>query len=614
MVLALMVGNTLFAAGYKMSQHLCNSLAEQGIKLKFDAKAKLPGYFELDCPKPYCQKAREGADPTPLRVDIAPPYYAEWKCRHCLWAGHIGDKPDASPAPAPLGEKDAIRSAKAPVDLPPEALDFLRGFGIGEETAQKRKLSWDSDRAAVKIPYFDGAEIINATLISLPTGTSRLASSKRVRFYGLDQATGGEEIIIAHRELDAIALGQLGFANVIALPNGGDIQTRGDEYEPEGDRFEFLASAAELIQKATKVKFCLDDTPEGLTIRQELARRIGPGKCAVTKYSRGTLRKTIEEMGGDDVCADLNEAKPLPIFGLYELDDFEKELFAYFDSGMAAGVGTGWPNVDKLYTVMPGQLTVVTGIPNSGKSEWVDALTLNLALNHGWKFAAFSPENGKEAHATKLIEKRVEMSADPKSNERMSFDTFYNGSLWVRKHYSFIESTDEMPTLDWILERAADAALRNGIKGLIIDPWNRIEKKMEGFRAETDYVAAALPRILRFLINYGVHGWLVVHPKQQEKDRKTGKIPAPSLYDMAGSAHFVNMADNGIVIHRSDSIDDTTEVHVKKVRFKHIGRKGDTKLSYNLITGRYCPLDQAPAKYTFSDEQATDGIKTYEVE
>jgi len=501
-----------------------------------------PGYFEVDCPKPYCQKAREGIDPTPLRVDIYPPNYAEWKCRHCLQAGHIGERSEST--------------QQQPKEEAPEAEETKTLLGL-------KKLH--------------------------PNATS---------------------IVLCQRGRDLKILDKLGVEDVLALPNEG-IPPDSSEYDRDPDKFWYLADVADKIKNWNKIVFVFDDTAQGLSLRQELARRMGMGKCYTATLSRGTVEKTLSGLGGDELCADIKEAKPLPIFGLYELDDFEKELFAYFDSGMAAGVGTGWPNVDKLYTVMPGQLTVVTGIPNSGKSEWVDALTLNLALNHGWKFAAFSPENGKEAHATKLIEKRVEMSADPKSKERMTFDTFYNGSLWVRKHYSFIESTDEMPTLDWILERAADAALRNGIKGLIIDPWNRIEKKMDGFRAETDYVAAALPKILRFLINYGVHGWLVVHPKQQEKDRKTGKIPAPSLYDMAGSAHFVNMADNGIVIHRSDSIDDTTEVHVKKVRFKHIGRRGDTKLSYNLTTGRYVPLDQAPGTYTFGAEES-DGIKTYE--
>ncbi len=313
----------------------------------------------------------------------------------------------------------------------------------------------------------------------------------------------------------------------------------------------------------------------------------------------------------DDVCLDIRDAKPLPIQGLYRISDFQKELFNYFDNGMKAGVTTGWPNVDTLYTVMPGQLTLVTGIPGSGKSEWVDALAINLAHIHGWKFAAFSPENGKAPHATKLIEKRVEMTADPRSKQRMSFDTFYNGSLWVENHFFFIENTETAPKMEWILERTVDAALRHGIKGVIIDPWNRIDKNMDGFRAETDYVASILPRIISMLVSYGLHGWLIVHPRGQEKDRKTGKIPVPSLYDMAGSAHFVNMCDNGIVIHRSDSIDDTTEVHVKKVRFKHVGRKGETKLSYNLTSGRYSPLDKQPT-FAFGGDAGSDGIVTHE--
>jgi len=178
-----------------------------------------------------------------------------------------------------------------------------------------------------------------------------------------------------------------------------------------------------------------------------------------------------------------------------------------------------------------------------------------------------------------------------------------------------------MPTLDWILDKAKDAALRYGINGLIIDPWNRIEKTL-GNKSETDYVAESIPKILRFAANQGIHVWLVVHPKQQQKDHKTGKIPAPSLYDMAGSAHFVNMCDNGLVIHRSESIDDTTEVLVRKVRFKHVGRRGETKLKYDRRTGRYNPLDEevdaaiedGAKKYAAYSKGDIDAIKTYEVD
>lgn len=516
------------------------ALAEEGIKFT----APDVGVYEIDCPKKYCRDARGLDDNTPLKVNLSSAHYAEWKCRHCLWTGHVGAKPSDTP-------EDEVLSIKAEPKV-------LRNF----------------------------------------FGAAALAADAK-------------EIIIAQRAGDAEILADSGFVNILALPASGEHSD--DPHAPQQDKFSYLVPVADNLKRCTKVTLAFDDTPEGLALRTEIARRIGPGKCWVAKFAKQTLKRTLDEMGMDDVCADVNQATPLPIRGLYELTDFEKELVTYFDGGMAAGVSTGWPNVDKLYTVVPGQLTVVTGIPNSGKSEWVDALSMNLALNNGWRIAAFSPENGKEAHATKLIEKRVEMSADPKSSQRMSMETFASGANWVNQHYYFIESTEVMPTLDWILERAADAALRYGIKGLIIDPWNRIEKKLAPGQNETDYVGASIPRILRFLVNHGVHGWLVVHPKQQQPDHKTGKIRAPSLYDMAGSAHFVNMCDNGIVVHRSDAIDDTSEILVKKVRFKHVGRRGETKLSYNLTTGRYVPLDQAPAKYTFGNEPApSDSIQSWE--
>lgn len=42
---------------------------------------------------------------------------------------------------------------------------------------------------------------------------------------------------------------------------------------------------------------------------------------------------------------------------------------------------------------MAGELTLITGVPNSGKSEWIDALLCNINERHGWKFALCSMEN-----------------------------------------------------------------------------------------------------------------------------------------------------------------------------------------------------------------------------
>jgi twinkle protein len=57
--------------------------------------------------------------------------------------------------------------------------------------------------------------------------------------------------------------------------------------------------------------------------------------------------------------------------------------------------------------VTPGELTLVTGVPNSGKSEWLDALAVNLAELHGWRFALCSLEKRPRDHARQLVEKRA---------------------------------------------------------------------------------------------------------------------------------------------------------------------------------------------------------------
>lgn len=575
-----------------------------------------PGTAQADCPKSYCKQHRDPNDRTPLKIEILSSSHAKFKCSHCLFAGEVGQAPKAEEVQAPI-PKIPNQLPKKSGELPAEILQYFDELKVAREIIEARKICWLDDRSSIGFPYHHAGERTNMMLMQLPDKTTRLASSKHIGFYGIERVTEGQEIIIAQNELSALMLETCGFPNVIALPNGGKLPPRDpDGYEERQDPYEYFAAAADLMQKAKKIVIALDNTEAGDKVRHEIARRVGAAKCWNVKYTRNTVAQTLLEHGIDMVCEDVNLATPHPIRGLYTVTDFEAQLLTYFNGGMSSGLGTGWANVDELYTVVPGQLTVVTGIPNSGKSEWVDALTMNLALTHGWRFGVFSPENGKEPHATKLIEKRVEAPSDPRNPQRMSELTFISGASWVNQHYFFIVSDvmDAPPTLDWILEKAQDAVLRYGIKGLIIDPWNRIQKNL-GSKNETDYVAEALAQILRFCANHDVHVWLVAHPSKQEPDKKTGVYPVPSLYSIAGSAHFVNMCDNGIVIHRAAGADNKTEVWVKKVRFKHVGTTGHTDLFYNIETGRYAS-EGAPNYSMYNGEPipSADGdMKVWEV-
>jgi hypothetical protein len=149
-----------------------------------------------------------------------------------------------------------------------------------------------------------------------------------------------------------------------------------------------------------------------------------------------------------------------------------------------------------------------------------------------------------------------------------------------------MRADDEVPTIDWILERAASAVMRYGTHGLIIDPYNEIEHKRPAGMTETEYVSQLLGKVKRFILSRGVHCWFVAHPTKPQKLRN-GSVAPLSLYDIAGSANFVNKADIGIVVGRREE-DGTqlADIDVKKVRFKQVGRPGKTTLMYDRLGPR----------------------------
>ncbi|EFJ50968.1 hypothetical protein VOLCADRAFT_88130 [Volvox carteri f. nagariensis] len=102
----------------------------------------------------------------------------------------------------------------------------------------------------------------------------------------------------------------------------------------------------------------------------------------------------------------VDAARPYPVRGLVDVTGLWGELLQhwYGKEQTAAGVSTGWPGLDELYKVTPGELTVVTGVPNSGKSHWLDALAVQLASGAGWRIAFASFEKSITRHAQNLIE------------------------------------------------------------------------------------------------------------------------------------------------------------------------------------------------------------------
>lgn len=271
------------------------------------------------------------------------------------------------------------------------------------------------------------------------------------------------------------------------------------------------------------------------------------------------------------------------------------ELYA---KGISRGHNTGWRSFDDNFTVKAGEFTVITGMPSHGKSEWLDNLVVNLAMNHNFRIAVFSPENHPlELHMAKIMEKYqqkhfFESNGHYFGRERISPDDILDCIDAMANNFAFIKPADTaftpvdiinegMPWLDQSLTQP---------KAIIIDPWNEMDHYRPQGLTETEYISRILTELRRAARKFNTHMFLVCHPMKMQKD-KDGNYPVPKPYDISGSAHWYNKADNCITVWRDVANNPLlTEIHIHKVRFKGTGKVGMVQLRYDLNKNSYFDL------------------------
>lgn len=221
-------------------------------------------------------------------------------------------------------------------------------------------------------------------------------------------------------------------------------------------------------------------------------------------------------------------------------------------------------------------------IKNSGKSEFIDEMVVRLNVRYGWKTAFFSPENlPMKYHASKIIEK---LTGKKFSESTMSAQEYEAAKHYYSSNFKHI-LPEEKYTLDAILDKAKFLVRRNGIKVLVIDPYNRIESDI-GTQSETNYISKILDQLTNFAQRNDVLVCLMAHPRKINRAENADGIP--TFYDINGSANFYNKADFGLIVHRNRD-EGYTLVRVAKVKFRHLGENGDALFKYNVENGRYVP-------------------------
>lgn len=379
--------------------------------------------------------------------------------------------------------------------------------------------------------------------------------------------------------MDALSVHTAGIPHVVSVPDGAPAPTASSY----ASKFTFLEASEALLEAAQTIILATDADEPGQKLMQELARRLGPERCrrVVWDEAHKDANECLIDAGPDYLRAMVEDAEPWPVDGIVTANDLAPELDHLYDNGSDPGLRLGYDRwFDDHYRVKTGYMTVVTGIPGHGKSGFVNQVMVRMAERHGWTFAIYSPEQQPLPRmAQSLIEIRSGLPMLDGPSTRMSKADMHQHREWVSRHFSFLNP--DAPSIDAILELVRIEVFRRGVKGLVIDPWNELEHLVPNGQPETLYISESLSKFRRFAVNHDVHIWLVAHPtKMHRKD--DGTEPVPTLYDVAGSAHFRNKADMGLTVWRDVGADDRrVSVHVTKVRYADHGRLGAVQFDYN---------------------------------
>lgn len=563
--------------------NLVQRLADHGIRPRDFGE----GSQKLPCPK-CSEQRRQKSDPClSLKIDERG---ATWKCHHCDWTdGFVAADREYRPTP----RKDPVRITTQPSALPADAVAWFATREISEDSLRFADVGWSASRQSVAFPYrWPGDTAIrNAKFRKLPKdGFSQIKDGQKL-YWLLDKldVAKSRDLYIVEGEMDALSLIEAGIPNVISVPDGAPA-TAVDPGKAS-TKFSFIDTCDEFIEPFDRIIIAADADEPGRALADELARRYGKERCWSVHWPSGIkdANDYLIEFGKVSLAEWCRKPKAWPIEGLFDVSDFASDVMNLYRNGRARGISTGLPSVDNLYTVAPGQLTIVTGVPNHGKSEFIDQLMINLARFQDWSFGICSFENDPANHISKWAEKWLRMPFWDGPSARMTDHMLRQAITEIGESFHFIRAEgEESPTMDWLLDKARLLVKRHGIRGLVIDPYNEIEHRRPDNMTETEYVSSMLSRVKRFAQAHDCHVWFVAHPAKMRTEQ--GKTPVPTLYDISGSANFVNKADVGVVVHRGDQ-QGTTDVYVRKVRFKWVGQQGKATLGYDKVTGTYSDLD-----------------------
>ena len=465
-------------------------------------------------------------------------------------------------------EKDYVLPDVEPILVQnPKVVTWFDNRGISLQTLKDLRISeglefmpqTGKEENTIQFNYYIGNQLVNIKYRDGRKNFKLYKGAEKV-FYNIDASVGYNSIVIVEGEMDVLSFHEAGIKNVISVPNGATLTN---------NNLDYLDNCIDYFADKEKVIIAVDSDEAGQALQQELVRRLGAELCYTLSFDDvKDANDYLQKYGKQKLAEHIASAKPVPLENVTTFKDVEHEVVDFVHNGFKPGYQVGLPNFDSIFSTYTGQFITVTGIPSSGKSDFVDQMVVGYNSLYGWKTAYASPENAPTyLHAHKLIRK-VWQGMPTKGD--VGSDKWKQITNHVHENFYFIDM--DRYTLEAVLRKGAELVKRKGIKCLVIDPFNKVRDVDAKTEDVNRYTMEYLTKIETFCKKYDVLVIVVAHPTKMYKDAN-GKIEEPTMYNIKGGGEWYDASYHGILVHR-DYEEKTVKAKILKVKFQNLGENG----------------------------------------
>ena len=481
-------------------------------------------------------------------------------------------------------EREYVRPVyQTPVAPSSKVVEWFKSRGISQSTLEALNVTEGSEympqtgqaENTIKFNYYIGNQLINIKYRDGRKNFKLYKGAEKV-FYNINSIVGHDSVVIVEGEIDALSLHEAGVPNVISVPNGATLNH---------NNLDYLDNTIDYFEDKTKIILAVDADEPGQMLKQEFIRRLGAENCYIVDFEEcKDANEYLLAHGKDKLKFAIHDSRQVPLENVTTLKHIENDLQDFVKHGFKPGFQIGLENFDDIFSTYTGQFITVTGIPSSGKSDFVDQMVVGYNKQYGWKTAFASPENAPiYLHAHKLMRKTWGDMPAPGD---------IGGSKWkevsnhVDENYYFIDM--DKYSLESVLRKGAELVKRKGIKCLVIDPFNKVRDVNAASDDVNRYTMDYLAKIEQFCKRYDVLTFIVAHPTKMYKGQD-GKMEEPTMYNIKGGGEWYDASYHGLLVHR-DYEAKNTKVKVLKCKFQNLGQNGaESFFTWEPKSGSFIP-------------------------